>query len=142
MTEPRDFLEISSLFKTFLKGVSQDWNKQGIRISQTHFKTLYVLRKEGPMMVSQLAAALCLTPAAMTGITDQMLAEGYVRKERAEGDRRVVNITLTEQGESKIQEVHLKQKEVMDGYFSILSDEDMDHLKRIFLILVHELDKK
>lgn len=142
MADSHDFLELPSLFRTFLKGVSQDWNKQGVRLSQTHFKALYVLRKEGPMMVSQLANALCLTPAAMTGITDQMLAEGYVEKERAEEDRRVVNITLTEQGEAIIQEVQVKQKEALDTYFSILSTEDMDHLRRIFAILIKELDKK
>lgn len=142
MTERNDFFEISLLFKTFLKGISQDWNKQGFCLSQTQFKSLHVLWKEGPMMVSQLAAALDLTPAAVTGITDQLLAEGYIQKERAEGDRRVVKITLTPEGTTILKEVQDKQKEVMHAYFSILSEEDMNHLRRIFAALIKEIDKK
>ncbi|CAH1194948.1 putative HTH-type transcriptional regulator YusO [Paenibacillus auburnensis] len=141
MTERDDYFEISLLFKTFLKGVAQEWNKQGFRLSQTQFKALYVLSKEGPMMVSQLAAALDLTPAAVTGITDQLLADAYIQKERAEGDRRAVKITLTAEGKSIIKEVKDKQKEVMHSYFSILPEEDMDHLRRIFAVLIKEIDK-
>jgi DNA-binding MarR family transcriptional regulator len=139
LPDHNDFFEIATMFKTFLKGVSQGWNKQGFALSMTQFKALHVLSK-GPMMVSQIAHALDMTPAAITGVTDFLLAEGYVEKERAAGDRRVVNITLTQEGESLIEEVHNKQKEIMQSYFSILPDEDIDHLRRIFGVLITELE--
>lgn len=142
MADQDVFFEISSLFKTFLKGVSQKWDKQGYRLSITHFKALYVLSKEGPLILSKLAAALDMTPPAITGITDQLLAENFIRKERAEGDRRVVNITLTEEGKAMINEVQDKQQKVMQSYFSVLPSEDIDHLRRIFAVLTAELDKK
>ncbi|KUP21304.1 MarR family transcriptional regulator [Paenibacillus sp. DMB5] len=80
------YFELPILFKTFLKGLGQQWNKQGFPITQTQSKALQTLSREGPMMVSQLAAALDLTPAAVTGITDQLLIQGYIQKERAAGD--------------------------------------------------------
>lgn len=142
MSDHNDFFEISTMFKTFLKGMAQGWNKQGFALSLTQFKALHFLSKEGPMMVSQLAAALNMTPAAITGVTDSLLAEGYVGKERAADDRRVVNITLTKEGKVAIEEAHNKQKEIMGSYFSILPDEDIAHLRRIFGVLISELDKK
>ncbi|MNI73570.1 putative HTH-type transcriptional regulator YusO [compost metagenome] len=142
MTERDDYFEIPLLFKTFLKGIAQEWNKQGFRLSQTQFKALHVLSKEGPMMVSQLAAALDLTPAAVTGITDQLLGEGYIRKERAEGDRRVVKITITDEGNTMLQEMQEQQKQALHAHFSILPEEDMNHLRRIFGVLINEIDKK
>ncbi|WP_239004520.1 MarR family winged helix-turn-helix transcriptional regulator [Paenibacillus tepidiphilus] len=137
----KDFIEISSMFKTFLKGISQKWNKQGFPLSLTQFKALFVICKDGPMMVSQLAAALDMTPAAITGVTDFLLAEGYVQKERASGDRRVVNITITTEGKELIKVVENKQREVLESYFRILPDEDIEHLRRIFGTLIAELDK-
>jgi MarR family transcriptional regulator, organic hydroperoxide resistance regulator len=137
-----DFIEISSMFKTFLKGVTQNWNKQGYNISLTQFKALHTLLREGPLKVSQLAGALDMTPAAITGITDQLYAEGYVDKERAEGDRRVVNITLTKKGEDTVNEVIDRHKLVMQSYFEVLPDEDVEHLRRIFAVLISKLDKK
>jgi DNA-binding MarR family transcriptional regulator len=142
LTNQDDYFEIPMLFKTLLKGIAQDWNRQGFCLSQTHFKALHVLLKEGPMMVSQLAAALDLTPAAVTGITDQLLADGYIQKERTEGDRRVVKITLTAEGETTLKDVKDKQRELMHAYFSILPEEDMDHLRRIFAVLIKEIDQK
>lgn len=62
MSDHNDFFEISTMFKTFLKGMAQGWNKQGFALSLTQFKALHFLSKEGPMMVSQLAAALNMTP--------------------------------------------------------------------------------
>lgn len=138
----RDYFELSTLFKTLLKGMAHKWNQHGCPLTQTQFKTLFVLSKEGPQMVSQLAHALDLTSAAITGVTDHLLAEGYVKKERAEGDRRVVNITLTEEGASLIKEVEKSQKELLHSHFSVLPDEDIAHLKRIFNTLIAELDKK
>lgn len=136
------YFEFPILFKTFLKGLGQQWNKQGFRITQTQFKALQTLSREGPMMVSQLAAALDLTPAAVTGITDQLLTEGYIQKERAAGDRRAMQITLTAEGIAVIKATQAKLGEVMHSYFSILPEEDMEHLRRIFGILIKELDKK
>ncbi|WP_342562093.1 MarR family transcriptional regulator [Paenibacillus sp. FSL R7-0345] len=136
------YFEFPILFKTFLKGLGQQWTKQGFPINQTQFKALQTLSKEGPMMVSQLAAALDLTPAAVTGITDQLLTEGYIQKERAAGDRRAVKITLTAEGTDLIAKTQKQLGEVMHSYFSILPEEDMEHLRRIFGVLIKELDKK
>jgi len=140
LSNNEEFYEISSMFKTFLKGINQDWNKQGHELSMTHCKTLYSLSRNGPQKVSQLASSLNFTAAAITGITDHLFAEGYVNKERAESDRRVVNITLTKKGEDMIAGLMENQRELMGNYFKILPDEDIVHLRRIFAVLISKID--
>ena len=130
------------MFKTFLKGINKDWNKQGHELSMTHCKTLFSLSKGGPQKVSQLAGSLNFTSAAITGITDHLFAEGYVNKERAECDRRVVNITITKKGEEMINNLKENQHEVIGSYFKILPNEDLDHLRRIFRVLIKEIEKR
>lgn len=142
MDTNEDLYEISSMFKTFLKGINKDWNKQGHELSMTHCKTLFSLSKGGPQKVSQLAGSLNFTSAAITGITDHLFAEGYVNKERAECDRRVVNITITKKGEEMINNLKANQHEVIGSYFKILPSEDLDHLRRIFGELIKEIEKR
>lgn len=133
--------EVSSLFRNLLKNISHEWNKRGGVLSLPQFRALYVLSKDGPQMVSQLAHTLCITPAAIIGITDKLLAEGYVRKERAEKDRRVVYISLTDKGEATVQEAYLERSETFNSFFKMLPEEDIEHLRRIFGTMLAHLDK-
>ncbi|WP_143762714.1 MULTISPECIES: MarR family winged helix-turn-helix transcriptional regulator [Paenibacillus] len=142
MANNEDFLQISTMFKSFLKGISQDWNKQDYPLNITQFKTLRTLSKNGPQNVSQIAAALGITSAAITGVTDQLIAEDYVNKERAKDDRRVVHITITQKGEATIKDVQERHQELMESYFKILPDEDIEHLRRIFAVIISDLDKR
>lgn len=142
MAKNEDFLKISTMFKSFLKGISHDWNKQDYPLNITQFKTLSTLSKNGPQNVSQIAAALGITSAAITGITDQLIAEDYVKKERDTSDRRVVLITITQKGEETLKEVHNRQQVLMESYFKILPDEDIAHLRRIFAMLISDLDNR
>jgi len=141
LTASDNLFEISSLFHTFLKGISQDWNKQGYPLNQTQFKVLYRLYKNGPQNVSQLACSLTLTAAAITGVTDHLLAEGYVEKERDGCDRRVVTITLSEKGRGLVKDFLETQRETIQSYFKALPEEDIEHLRRIFHLLIADLEK-
>ena len=53
----------------------------------------------GPRKMSELADALFCDNSNVTGIVDRLEEHGLVRREAAEGDRRVKLIVLTEEGE-------------------------------------------
>jgi len=135
-----ELFEMASMFKSFLKSISQDWNKRGHTLSLPKYKILYMLDRDGVLNVSQLATALGITPSAVIGVTDQLQAEGYVRKERGESDRRVVNIIMTDSGKAIVEEVMDGQNEILQKYFGVLPDEDIQHLKRIFSALIGNLE--
>src|SRR5215204_6038414 len=53
----------------------------------------------GPRKMSELAQALFCDNSNVTGIVDRLEERGLVRREAAEGDRRVKLLVLTEDGE-------------------------------------------
>lgn len=142
MNENEELLQVTSMFRTFLNEISKDWNKHGYHLTLTQSKILYLLKWKGPQKVSGLAALLGLTSSALTGLTDQLLKEKYIKKERAENDRRVVEISLTDKGNTAIEEIHKNKKQLIDKYFYELELEDMQHLKRIFTKLMNNVRKR
>jgi DNA-binding MarR family transcriptional regulator len=119
------------MYKSALKHVASEWNKQGHSLTLPQYKILYSLEREGSQNISQLAHSLCITPSAVIAVTDQLVNEGLIRKERAENDRRVVHVHLTDQGKDRARQMQSRQKQFMQLYFNRLSDEDIQHLKRI-----------
>ena len=53
----------------------------------------------GPRRMGELAQALFCDSSNVTGITDRLEERGLVRRESAEGDRRVKLLVLTDEGE-------------------------------------------
>lgn len=142
MTENARLFEVTSLFRALMKSITTEWNKRGNIYGLTipQFKVLYFLDKEGSQNVSQLAELLMITPAAVTGITDKLVVEGFVKRERGEQDRRVVHITLTKSGMAIIEKVKESQKETLDMIFNLLPEEDIQHLRRIFGLMLSNIE--
>lgn len=143
MVQRETLFEVTAMFGTMIKRISQEWNKRGkeYNISFPQFKMLHILERFGSMKVSDIAEKMGLTSAAITGITDKLLTDGLVQRERAEADRRVVYITITEQGKEIIRMVTIDQDESVRTIFDTLEDEDILHLKRIFTAILNNLDK-
>lgn len=143
MAKSEVLFEVSAMFRTLLKNLSQEWNKKSAgdyNLTFPQFQILYTLKIRGPQKVSELADALSLTSPAITGLTDKLLAVGYVQRERAEKDRRVVYTTITEQGLEIIAQVTEDQKEMIQVFFEMLSEEDIQHLRRIFSSMLSNID--
>jgi DNA-binding MarR family transcriptional regulator len=133
MPEHARLLELSVLFKNLLRKMTNEWNKRmedGMSISQ--FRTLLVLSEKGPQKTAELADKICLTPGAITTLADKLIAKGLIERERSEEDRRIVYLRITEQGQSVLETLLEKQRETIAQLFRNLSDEDIDHLQRIF----------
>jgi len=60
------------------------------------------LRHHGPLMPSELARAVSLSQATITGIIDRLHAQNLLTRERSEQDRRRVNVELTTRGEELV----------------------------------------
>lgn len=144
LTRRDELFEVTSTFGTLIKTITQEWKKRGgeYNLSFPQFKMLHMLDTMGKQKVSQLAEALCLTSAAITGITDRMITDGYVRRERSEHDRRVVHISITEQGREVNRQVGEKQKEMLENVFDQLQEEDLQHLRRIFDVMLSNIENQ
>jgi len=142
MASSSQYLELHALLKSFYKRVKQEWDKlvEADKLSITQFRLLYRLSQEGPQKVAALAEALDVTPGAITGMADKLIERDLIERERCSGDRRVVFLRITEQGNSKIEMLINKNKETVSSFFKHLPDEDLEHMKRILLDVLNRAD--
>jgi DNA-binding MarR family transcriptional regulator len=89
----------------------------------------------GPRKMSELAQSLCCDNSNVTGIVDRLEERGLVRREAAEGDRRVRLLVLTDEGERMRVEITKRMAEP-PAPIAALSEADQralrDILKRAF----------
>ena len=84
----------------------------------------------GPRKMSELAQALFCDNSNVTGIVDRLEERGLVRREPAEGDRRVKLLVLTEDGEAMRKEITKRMAEPPPPIAS-LSEADQRALRDI-----------
>ncbi|MBB3112316.1 DNA-binding MarR family transcriptional regulator [Paenibacillus phyllosphaerae] len=137
MQDKAQLLELPALFKCFIKKATQEWKESTDHdLTLTQFRMLYALMVEGPAKSVELAEQLGVTPGAITGMADKMIEKSFVVRTRDDHDRRVVHVAITEEGRAHIERIHAKQNEAMSAIFTKLPDEDIEHLRRIFTLLL------
>ena len=142
MPDNDQLLQLPMLFKDLIKRMSQEWKKRSSEdLTMSQFRMLLTLNKEGAIKAIELADILCLTPGAITGMTDKLEEHGWVAHERSDEDRRVVLIQLTEAGEELVRSIKIKQRETTEAFFKILPAEDIAHLNRIFTQLLEGVEQ-
>jgi DNA-binding MarR family transcriptional regulator len=104
------------------------------------FKTLHILRRGGPpyrATATELAAALDLSPAAMTKRLDNLEQDGYVRRSHDDADRRRVLIALTGAGlrawEDTISLQDRVERRLVDALQPAEQDQLVSLLRRLLL---------
>jgi DNA-binding MarR family transcriptional regulator len=91
----------------------------------------------GPRKMSELAQALFCDSSNVTGIVDRLEERGLVRREAAEGDRRVKLLVLTEEGEWMRKQITKRMAEPPAPIAS-LSEQDQKALRDILQRAVEE----
>ncbi|MED4603821.1 MarR family transcriptional regulator [Paenibacillus validus] len=133
MPNRQDLYELEVTFRQLMRRIRGSWNRfeiQGVSASQGII--LEKLENEGPLKVSQIADALWITAGAVTSLSDKLISGGFAKRTRSEEDRRVVYLEITEQGRTITESLKKHRKQVVEGYFGKLSDEDVKYLTRIF----------
>lgn len=139
MVERQDLLE---QFNNTLKKMKIQWSKQFKEVNPSQFHILRSLSYNGPQKATGLAGMLQMTPGAITGASDKLVAKGYAERKRATGDRRIVYLEITDKGKQLVESMIEKQRGVTANFFEGLSDEDVNHLIRIYRQISHNLDRQ
>ncbi|MFF2480139.1 MarR family winged helix-turn-helix transcriptional regulator [Paenibacillus sp. NPDC058071] len=141
MDTSAELIAFSGQFRCLLRSIQHEWKKRmPSELSYTQFKLLFSLHREERLKVSELAESMGLTSGAITGVCDKLVAEGYVVRERATDDRRVVYVEMTPEGRGLVEQLLDTQSESISTLFMVLPEEDIQHLKRIFAKLLAHID--
>lgn len=103
--------------------------KSGLSVSQ--FGVLEILHHLGPLCPRDLGAKLLKSSGNVTLILDNLEKRGLIRRERDQGDRRMITIHLTEEGQTLIAAIFPDQVEAIRTDFSILEPAEQDELRRL-----------
>lgn len=68
------------------------------KVTVPQLTCLYAVAENEPATTTRIAREVLLSPSTVVGILDRLEAAGLVRRRRDTGDRRLVNVTLTEDG--------------------------------------------
>lgn len=83
------------------------------------------------LKMKDLSRRMMVTSGNVTGITDQLVAEGLVERVEVEGDRRAYCVRLTEQGRAQFNEMARQHEEWIVEAFASLGERDIATLHRL-----------
>ncbi len=100
-------------------------------LTPSQFGVLESLYHLGPMCQGEVSAKILRSAGNMTLVLDNLEKRGLVRRERDTGDRRKVNIVLTEAGRELISRVLPHQVAAIVEEMGVLTSEEQAALGRI-----------
>ena len=86
------------------------------------------------MKMKELSRRMMVTSGNITGITDQLVAEGLVERMDVEGDRRAYLVRLTPQGREQFNTMARQHEQWIVEAFATLGERD---IATLYLSLIH-----
>lgn len=88
-------------------------------------------RSPDGLKMKDLSRRMMVTSGNVTGITDQLVAEGLVERVDVEGDRRAYCVRLTPQGRAQFNEMARQHEQWIVEAFASLGERDIATLHRL-----------
>lgn len=122
---------IGYLMRQILSAVRQEVERQLAHTELTHAQwiPLYKLYTGKCNTAAELAREDRMDAGAMTRMLDRLEAKGLLRRERHATDRRVVTISLTDEGRAAAREIPKVLSRVQNAYLAGFSEAEFDTLK-------------
>jgi DNA-binding MarR family transcriptional regulator len=102
------------------------------------FMVLRLIREQSHQNVSQIAERLSVSCSHITSVSEKLIKKGYLNRMRAEEDRRVVYLELTDTGEKVTTEVEATITEYFHHKLENVTDEEMIVFNRLLTKLLDE----
>lgn len=128
--------------------ISREFTRQHLgmfykdKITLPQFLILNFLCREGASRMTILAKTMKVTTAAMTGIVERLVRDGYAQRDYDPKDRRIVKIKLTPQGNALVKKVIQQKRRMIIKIFSKISESDRQHYLRILRQVKDTLGKE
>jgi len=119
---------MAAISREFMKQQSGEFYK--VKITLPQLAILDLLNRLGELSMSDMARFMNVTTAAMTGIIDRLVRDGYCMRIPDPDDRRVIKIKLTAKGSSAAKNILEQRRRLITKIFGVLSrDEREEYLK-------------
>lgn len=89
---------------------------------------LHAVSKHGPVSMSEIGKHMGVSKPYMTMLVDRLISEGLVERVPDSGDRRVINVTITEEGRDAVKGFMKDFRETVINNLSSLDSTDIASL--------------
>jgi MarR family 2-MHQ and catechol resistance regulon transcriptional repressor len=102
-------------------------NKLGI----TEFSVLEVLYQKEKQTIQQIGNSILITSGSMTYVIDKLEQRGLLSRNSCPDDRRVIHVTLTDDGNQLMNEIMPKYHEFVNHMFDSLDSNESETLVQL-----------
>ena len=114
-------------------GAPSDWPARDLTFGQ--LKTLFMLRRDGPLSIGRIAECFGIGAAAASGYVERIERHGLLERRHRTDDRRVVDCHLTESGGKLLDDMAGGRMEAMRRALSVLTPEELADFDRLITII-------
>lgn len=139
--------ELDNIVDLFIDNIKklffpEEWIELDLKFSKSEIFTMLYLDKRKEVTMTQLVEYINSPMSTATGIVDRLVKSGYIKRERSETDRRIVILTLAEEGSRLVN----KLKDMIQSYLDVivdgLTEEEKQLLANIVFKIMSNLQKK
>ncbi|MCY9026616.1 MarR family transcriptional regulator [Priestia megaterium] len=135
--------EFQEIFETVfrkLKKQNELFPKTKYKLADGHILILMYLSRKKVCAVSDITSYLGITSGGGTVLTDALLKHNLITRTRSETDRRVVQLSLTKEGESIVEQIIKQRAEKFTQLFDGIEEDDIQKIISIFYKLDDALE--
>ena len=104
-------------------------------LTMQQLKVLLLLHGDGPLMSHELADALRISPASVTGLVDRLVDRGLVRRVADPADRRARHVHPTTEGSRLVEQLMAEGAEHRAALLAHLDDDSVQTIATAFAAL-------
>ena len=116
------FLVLMQTSKAIQERIREEMNKNKLGI--TEFSVLEALYLKGRQTIHQIGKSILISSGSMTYVIDKLEQKGLLSRSPCPDDRRVIHITLTNDGINLMKKVMPQHQEMINNMFGSLTDDD------------------
>lgn len=94
----------------------------------SHIQILILLSNHSQLTMSQISREIHVINSNLTPLVDRLIKLKFLEREPSEKDRRVVYISLTNEGRQKVKDHQKMAKKILHERLEALSDEQVEEL--------------
>lgn len=129
-----------AIMREFYKQESDKFYETKITFPQ--LVVLEMLLRDGESRMTDLARSMNVTTAAMTGVVDRLVRDGYVMRSNDPQDRRVIRIKPTAKGALAAKKAIKRRKSIFKKMFGVISQAEREEYLRILTIIRDRIGKE
>jgi MarR family transcriptional regulator, organic hydroperoxide resistance regulator len=105
--------------------------KENVRVTIAQAGILFLLKQKTGQSMSEISQFLSVDNSTLTGLIDRLERSGFVQRNSNPGDRRSLNIDITESGLRELEKAKVVIRRINDEVKEGFSEQEMESFKKV-----------